>query len=171
VTESVHLNARGINLHSGLASYISDIDSVATIAVRKLADNDYSLVVGLTSLIKAKLFNFSKVKAIVTDLSRDNFIKVYDIENNNSRAKEYTERSKEKFEILDINDIFIPSKYSSTKVSEEKISRIKNYYIENKQIDKPVVLRRKYYLVDGYARYVVARQLNLNKLLVKYDVD
>jgi len=79
--------------------------------------------------------------------------------------------------LVHIEDVKIPPDFARTKCRQSKIDRAKRYYLEHKQLDKPITVipeinekgfPNKLLLVNGYSRYLAAKRLCLNKVPVKY---
>ena len=63
--------------------------------------------------------------------------------------------------------IFVSRAFLETSPAEEKINRAIEYYKLNNCFDKPVVVDRNNYIVDGYTRYLAAMQLGIKRVPVK----
>ncbi len=61
--------------------------------------------------------------------------------------------------------ITVPEKFLATQPRREKIEATIAYYKKYGKFDKPVVIvGENNLLVDGYKRYVAAKELNLSKI-------
>lgn len=78
ITDKVHLNSQTININ-GLYKASTTRSVIAPIAVRKIENGEYSLVIGMKQLMQAKLLNIKTIKAFVTELGHDQFVKEYGI--------------------------------------------------------------------------------------------
>jgi hypothetical protein len=73
---------------------------------------------------------------------------------------------KAKSRILPIEDIKIPEAFAQTTPRMEKVEKAKAFYGVTRQFDKPVLIDRNGYIFDGYARFVAAKELGLDKVPV-----
>lgn len=60
--------------------------------------------------------------------------------------------------MVDISDIFISEAFRKSPPRQEKIDKNIAYYKEHSTIDEPLKLLQDNRLVDGYARYVAAKE-------------
>lgn len=68
-----------------------------------------------------------------------------------------------------IEDIKIPKPFKKTRPREEKLDKVRNYFDEWGKLDKPITIDDDYMLVDGYSRYVVAKEKGLKLVPVIQD--
>lgn len=87
ITEEVHLNCSSLNFGTLFRSTAESLKISYPIAVKPLGSGKYALVVGITRLITAKLFNIPRIPCVITDLSNKEFLqqKLISIEGNNYR--------------------------------------------------------------------------------------
>lgn len=72
-----------------------------------------------------------------------------------------------------IDDIKIKQSFIDKPPRKHKIDRVKRFYDKHNRFDKPVKLNTAGFLVDGYSRYLVAKEYGIRKIdcLVKKDFD
>ncbi|MBA5850262.1 hypothetical protein H2684_02890 [Clostridium sp. cel8] len=75
ITEESHLNCNSLYFSTLFRTAAESHKISYPIAVRPLGNGKYSLVVGITRLITAKLFNIPRIPCVLTDLSHQEFIK------------------------------------------------------------------------------------------------
>ncbi|MDU9693644.1 hypothetical protein O0Q50_20935 [Priestia aryabhattai] len=76
-----------------------------------------------------------------------------------------------KTEEIPVEKIEVPERFLNSSPRREKIDEKINYYKQHKKFDRDVVVIKKgdkAKLADGYIRYVVIKELNLNKAKVVY---
>ena len=66
--------------------------------------------------------------------------------------------------MVDISDIFISEAFKKSPPRQEKINKNIAYYKEHGTIDEPLKLLQNDLLVDGYARYVAAKECGATSL-------
>lgn len=70
---------------------------------------------------------------------------------------------------VSLDKIIIPEQFLSTPPRREKITETIDYYKTHGEFDKPVIVKGKtMMLIDGYKRYVAAKELGLNEIAVKF---
>jgi hypothetical protein len=70
---------------------------------------------------------------------------------------------------IPLSEIVIPEPFLRTPPREEKVQEAIEYYKEHGKFDKPVFVKKKnMLLVDGFKRYVAAKNLGLNEVPVKF---
>jgi hypothetical protein len=80
-----------------------------------------------------------------------------------------TEPVKVQKETLPLDEIIIPEQFLKTPPRREKITETIDYYKKHGKFEKPVFVKEKtMMLVDGYKRYVAAKELGLNEIAVKF---
>ncbi|MEQ8189937.1 MAG: ParB N-terminal domain-containing protein [Candidatus Eremiobacterota bacterium] len=68
-----------------------------------------------------------------------------------------------------LSKIIISEQFLNTPPRREKVNEAIDFYNKNNKFDKPVVVKKKNLtLVDGYKRYVAAKELGLSEILVKF---
>ena len=81
-------------------------------------------------------------------------------------------RAKKPFEGLQeikMSDILVPE-HRFAEPSKEKLFALRDYYIENGELDKPIIVsckEDKYVLEDKYLRYYLAKKLKLSKIYAR----
>ena len=70
---------------------------------------------------------------------------------------------------IDIEYIKIPKSFKRTRPREEKLDKVRNYFDEWGKLDKPITIDDDYMLVDGYSRYVVAKEKGMKLVPVIQD--
>jgi hypothetical protein len=73
-------------------------------------------------------------------------------------------------ELLDINKIRIPKPYAQSTVKRNLLQKVYRYYDRYKMLDQPIMIKSHsdILLVDGYARYVVAKTKLLDLVPILY---
>lgn len=123
-------------------------DLIIVVKKMKLKDR-YALVVGWHDFIEASSRKLEKIKCIVKTDNRWAFIK--------RNLRQYA----------NINTIEIPDAWIPVKPKKQKIySKIKFYNAHGFFKDE-IVLDSKGMLMDGYATYIAAKQLNLIQVPIK----
>lgn len=69
-------------------------------------------------------------------------------------------------QMITMSDIIISDEFQKTIPKVHKVNRIKDYVKQYGKIDKPVVLSGKM-LLDGYVRYLVAKELGIKEIPCK----
>lgn len=67
-------------------------------------------------------------------------------------------------EKIDISKIVVPTEFMQTVPAAHKIDKVEEYYKCNGKLDKPIVLSKNNVLVDGYTRYIVAKENGLSEI-------
>ncbi len=65
---------------------------------------------------------------------------------------------------VNISDIKLPSYILNSTPSGHTVEKVRNYYIQNGEFDKPVTISKDMYLMDGYVRYLIAKEFDLNEI-------
>ena len=63
-----------------------------------------------------------------------------------------------------ISDIIIPDEFTKTTPKNSKIERIREYFNAYNTIDKPVTISSSNILMDGYIRYLIAKEKNIQSI-------
>lgn len=67
-------------------------------------------------------------------------------------------------EKIDISKVVVPIEFMQTVPAAHKMDKVKEYYKCNGKLDKPIVLSKNNVLVDGYTRYIVAKENGLSEI-------
>lgn len=67
---------------------------------------------------------------------------------------------------LSITDIKVPTAFEMTTPGREKVDKAKQFYAVTGQFDHSILVDRNGYIFDGYARFVAAKELGLDKVSV-----
>lgn len=70
----------------------------------------------------------------------------------------------ESSEICPIDDIIIHEQYLNIRPKREQIQEIIEYYKKYGKLDKPLKVQRTMILIDGYKRYIAAKELGLSEV-------
>lgn len=62
---------------------------------------------------------------------------------------------------MKLTSIIIPDYLAESVPNEAKINRAKRYFIEHGELDKPIIINHKKELVDGYIRYLVLKEFDV----------
>lgn len=65
---------------------------------------------------------------------------------------------------IDINKVVVPTEFMQTVPATYKIEKVQEHYKSNGKLDKPIVLSKNNVLVDGYTRYIVAKENGLSEI-------
>lgn len=162
LTEPIHINAK-VNFTRQIEKLQSKniIMLNNPIIVKQESDSTYSLINGYKGYSIAKALNHEYVPAVVINESRKVFTKKLGFKS--SRLPEGAN------DLMWLRDIRIPKEFSEKKVRREKVDVVMKYYNLHKEFDKPIVIKGKRLLIDGYARYVVAKILNIDRVPVKFE--
>ena len=119
------------------------------VVVRKKCKG-YSLVSGWGDYMECVMQGYQTVKAVITNDGIGKFCRQYG----------------EKF--LPIEKVIVPDYMARTTPAQWKIERVEQRLGDKKQLDKPVTLNAKNEIVDGYTRYLVARELGMSYIPCRY---
>jgi hypothetical protein len=72
--------------------------------------------------------------------------------------------------IMPLADIRVPEHFLKTPVSPKKIQEMMEYIQANKKFDKPLFVNASNWLIDGYKRYVAAKELQLENVPVVIEM-
>jgi len=185
LTEDIHLNVQNFTFSLNLKEILSSGKIDIPIAVKPVDSGKYTLISGAARYFAAKILDIEKIPAVVTDMSRDEFVKsrLFKIKKVKlpgnevqSNKKFSTKKGKSKTPTgiegeTPLADIKVPAAFAKTKPRPEKLTETINYYKKHGKFDKPVVIKGdSNLLVDGYKRYVAAKELGLNSIwTVKID--
>lgn len=64
---------------------------------------------------------------------------------------------------MKISDIKVPYIFLNSPPNSHKIKKCKDYYYKYGKLDKPITINKNGILIDGYVRYVVAKELGLKE--------
>lgn len=81
----------------------------------------------------------------------------------NTLINEIAERDSRLY--IDMNVIKIPKVYK--KPTKIKLNERKEYFKNNKNFKVPIIIDKKYNLIDGYTSYLIAKQENFTKVEVR----
>lgn len=68
---------------------------------------------------------------------------------------------------LKLDEVCISKAFRSVHPSISKVEKVENFFKENGRLDKPIIVvikNNKYYLEDGYLRYVVAKNNHIKEI-------
>ena len=134
---------------------------------------------GAARYFAAKILDIEKIPAVITEMSRDEFVetrlfKIRKIKlfGNEARSNKNVSNKKGKAKSTvgvegetPLANITVPAAFARTRPKPEKIAETINYYKKHGKFDKPVVIKGdSNLLVDGYKRYVAAKELGLNSV-------
>lgn len=71
-------------------------------------------------------------------------------------------------EVISIEKIEIKKSFKLCNPREWKMQRCRELYLRKGFLDSPITIHNKYILVDGYTRYLVALELELKEVPIKY---
>lgn len=147
--ENVHIKAQKyVTLKHLVCKYIANNKIVFHPMVVYENNNDtYNLVLGYKSYIIANGICQDTVNVIVIDKSRRNLLKSIGC--------------KDGYLVMKLSSLIIPSVFDMTIVKKNKLEKIKEYYYKNHSLDKPITITKDNIIIDGYARYVFARNFEL----------
>jgi hypothetical protein len=117
------------------------------IVVKKMKlQNKYALVVGWHNFIEASERKLEEIKCIVQMDNRWSF------------------RKRNLRRCIDIDMIEIPNSWSTTKPKKQKVQNKINFYNTYGFFKDEIVLDNNGVLIDGYATYISAKKLGINKV-------
>lgn len=162
LTEDIHLNTQNVSFGINLKDASKEGAINGAIAVKPLGNGKYSLVIGAARYFAAKILDIPKIPAVITDMSREEFINSrLALNKNDHNDKDKVAKGEIDGETL-LSLINVPESFLKTKPNIKKIEETIEYYKKHGQFDKPIVIRgENNLLIDGYKRYVAAKQLNL----------
>lgn len=73
-----------------------------------------------------------------------------------------------------MRDIYVADSFKEIEPDSKEICKIKEYYQKNKELDKPITVKRvggKYQLVDQYSRYYAAKELGATRVPIEYGSE
>jgi hypothetical protein len=180
ITENIHLNVQNFTFSINIKG-LSKTKTIDTpIAIRPLENGKYSVVAGIVRYFAAKILDIEKIPAVITNMSHDEFIKSkyaeFDKNENSNDNKDTDKKSMPKINkklegTTPILDITIPAHFARTKPKSEKIRETIEYYEKHGKFDKPVIIKgESNLLVDGYKRYLAAKELGHDSVWsIKYQ--
>lgn len=62
---------------------------------------------------------------------------------------------------MKLADIIIPDYLAESVPNEAKMNRVKRYFLKYGELDKPIIINHKKELVDGYIRYLVLKEFDV----------
>ena len=62
---------------------------------------------------------------------------------------------------MKLRNIIIPNYLAESIPNEAKINRVKRYFLKYGEQDKPIIINHKKELVDGYIRYLVLKEFDM----------
>lgn len=74
--------------------------------------------------------------------------------------------------VIKLGDIQVPEPFLQTRLNPYKTDQLRDFVREHGQLDKPIhlcLVEGSYWLVDGYRRYVVAREFGIEEVSVKME--
>lgn len=93
---------------------------------------------------------YGTVKAIVVNMKRGNFMRQY--------GDTY----------LPLSEIHAPEHFAKSTPRDWKIQRVKDRLGAKKKLDKPITINQEHYIVDGYTRYLVAKEIGIRYVPVRW---
>lgn len=63
-----------------------------------------------------------------------------------------------------ISDIIIPDEFTKTTPKNSKVERMRDYFNVYNTIDEPVTISSSNVLMDGYIRYLIAKEYNMQSI-------
>lgn len=80
LTEDVHLKCKKLNLQGNMQKFAKNMTIDKPIAIKRIDNNKYALVMGLTRLIMAKTLGIPAIPCILTELNFNEFKQQCDVE-------------------------------------------------------------------------------------------
>ena len=65
---------------------------------------------------------------------------------------------------MKLADIIIPDYLAESVPNEAKMNRVKRYFLKYGELDKPIIINHKKELVDGYIRYLVLKEFDVEDI-------
>lgn len=119
-----------------------------TLIVQDLHNGKYTLVSGWNAYQQAKIMGIVSVNCLITELSR----------------KEFTTFIGESYR--KVKNIRVPRQFRETMPSAEK-ARKANENIKN-GIIRPITISKDGYVIDGFSRYLAAKELGIESIPVNH---
>lgn len=119
------------------------------VIVRRKHDG-YALVSGWADYQECLMQGYDTVKAIVVNMKRGNFMRQY--------GDTY----------LPLSEIYVPENFAKSKPHNWKIQRVRDRLGDKKKLDKPITIDHNHYICDGYTRYLVAKELGIKYVPVRW---
>lgn len=164
LTEDIHLNVQNFFFNLNLKDIREQGEITVPIAVRPVENGKYSLVIGASRYFASKILGIDTIPAVITNMGHDEFVKERIKKHRNEVSIEMKSGDKKKVKTL-LSLITVPESFARTKPRAEKVMDAVNYYKKNGEFDKPIIIRGdKNLLIDGYKRYIAARQLGLESV-------
>lgn len=113
------------------------------VVVVRRTNHGYDLVSGWADYQECLHEGYKMVRAFITDTSRGEFFRKY--------SHTY----------LPLNEIIIPNHMKNTTPHEWKIKRVRNRLGEKNRLDRPITINSNHVLLDGYTRYLVAKEVGM----------
>lgn len=143
LTEAVHIAG---NSHYTCAGK-SNADCYVIVRRKR---NGYALVSGWADYTECVMQGYETVLAIVVNQKRGEFMRQY--------GDTY----------IPITDIFVPENFAKSKPRDWKIRRVRDRLGDKKKLDKPITINQDHYIVDGYTRYLVAKEIGMGYVPVRW---
>lgn len=172
LTEDIHLSVHNFIFSINLEELANTRSINVPVAIRPIGEGQYSLVTGAARYFAAKILDIEKIPAVITDMSHDEFIenRFTQFGNTGKNIKKTSSNKKSKTTsrvegVTSLESITIPEAFTRTTPSPAKIKETIDYYKKHGEFDKPVVIRGDTnLLIDGYKRYVAAKELGLESI-------
>lgn len=72
--------------------------------------------------------------------------------------------------VMMLNEIHINKQFQRTPPRQEKLDKVRDFYEKHGKLDKPIKVNAQHYLIDGYTRYLIAKEIGLDFVdVVIYD--
>jgi hypothetical protein len=69
---------------------------------------------------------------------------------------------------LPLSQIYVPEHFAKSTPHDWKIQRVRNRLGVKKKLDKPITINQDHYIVDGYTRYLVAKEIGIKYVPVRW---
>lgn len=141
LTERIH--------QRGSANNLLPYNENRTLIVQDLHNGKYALVSGWNTYQQAKIMGIISVNCLITELSR----------------KEFTTFIGESYR--KVKNIRVPRQFCKTMPSAEKVKKAK----ENAEngIIRPITISKDGYVIDGFSRYLAAKELGIKSIPVNHS--
>ena len=67
-----------------------------------------------------------------------------------------------KYSLMKVSDIKVTSAFRRTTPRSYKMDACREYYKQNGRIDKPIIVSRSGYVLDGYIRYLILKEKKID---------
>jgi hypothetical protein len=126
--------------------------------VVRYSQGKFYLVSGITAYKKALDGNIETLNAVLFHGGRLKFLKTVGFESFKAMPKYHT---------MNIDGINITNNFIEHPPKQHKLDAVEKFFLQHGRLDKPVTVTYTNFLVDGYARYLIAKKHGLQDVNVE----